>query len=402
MTKTDEFTLSNLIRSHHDPHGLYAALRSHDRIYFDSVSRTWLVTGHAEVVEILEDSRFSSELATADSAARSAKVSFFDVAVNKQIIFTDREIHRQVQQVVLRLLNRKTEDLPPVVEDLARSLVDKAASRQGFDLVDDFTGPFSLLVISRVLGVPTEDLDSLSRMARWSDTHGNVTSGYLHVDLTDVDRLGESFRELLAAKRSTPGDDLISLFDKESDLFTDDDELIANCMMVFGAGRMTTRKLLTQGIPLLASEWKKWREAYRSDPGIVKGLTEELLRYVTPTRYLLRHATEDVDLSRKFPGPHSIRRHDRVLLFLEAANRDPEIFGEPDHFDPRRRPNRHLAFGFGPHYCPGAKLARLEIQVALELLLSSFAELRPDPSAAPVWNPNPNLGGYASYRVLTR
>lgn len=401
MTNPEAFALSNLIRSHRDPHGLYAALRAQDRIYHDATSRSWLVTGYAEIVAILSDMRFSSELSD-QPAPRNAKVSFFETAINKQIIFTDGEIHRHVQQVVLRLLSGKADDLPSDIRDLGCSLVDRIGDQADFDLIDEFTGPFSLLVIAQLLGMPTEDAETLRRLASWSDTHGNITSGYLHVDMADVDRLGEHFRALLAGKRRSPGDDLISLFDQEQNLFTDDDELIANCMMVFGAGRMTTRKLLTQGIPLLLPQWQGWREALRADAGIAKLLTEELLRVVTPTRYVLRHATEDVDLSKKFPGDHSIRRNDRVMLFLEAGNRDPEVFPQPDRFDPYRRPNRHLAFGFGPHYCPGARLARLEIQIALELLLETFSALQPHPSIQPSWNPNPNLGGYASYRVLPR
>ena len=397
-----EFNLSNLIRSHQNPHQLYTALRAHDPIYYDAVSQSWLVTGHAEIVSLLEDLRFSSALTPGGASPRRSKLSFFETAINKQIIFTDDEIHRRVQQLVLRLLAEQTEDLPSSIRDLARALIDKLRSPADFDLVNDFADPFSALVISQLLGVPTDDLLALRQLAQWSDTHGNVTSGYLHVDLEDIDRLGESFRKLLTDKRNRPGQDLISLFEGEPQLFDDDDELIANCLMVFGAGRMTTRKLLSQGIPLLLPRWQRWREAGESDASLTKHMTEELLRLITPTRYVSRHATADIDLSEKFPGSHLIRRHEKIMLFLEAGNRDPAVFPDPDRIDPYRRPNRHLTFGFGPHYCPGAKLARLEIQIALDLLLTTFAELRPDPSITPAWNPNPNLGGYASYRVLQR
>lgn len=169
-------------------------------------------------------------------------------------------------------------------------------------------------------------------------------------------------------------------------------------MMIFGAGRVTTRKVLSNGLPLLLPEWQRWR-SQRADASFTRRAAEELLRVVTPTRYLLRCATEDVDLSSAFPGDHLIYEGEKIILFLEAANRDPDVFARPDLFDPDRDSNRQLSFGFGSHYCPGAKLARLEIQIALDLLFEVFPELRAEPSAEPRWNANPNLGGLASFRV---
>lgn len=120
---------------------------------------------------------------------------------------------------------------------------------------------------------------------------------------------------------------------------------------------------------------------------------------VTPTRYLMREASEDVDLSPLFPGNHLIHRGQRMLLFLEAADYDPAIFSQPEQFTPHRRPNKHVAFGYGPHQCPGATLARVEIQIALEEMLA-LPGLCPKPGTCPVWNPNPNLGGFTSNPVV--
>ncbi|HEX2092954.1 MAG TPA: cytochrome P450, partial [Longimicrobiaceae bacterium] len=105
---------------------------------------------------------------------------------------------------------------------------------------------------------------------------------------------------------------------------------------------------------------------------------------------------------RDFPGNHVIRKGEKVFLFLEAANRDLQGFAQPHCLVPERQPNPHIAFGFGTHRCPGANIARIEIQAALEALLDSFAELLPDPSVPPAWDPNPNLGGFASFHCLCR
>lgn len=121
---------------------------------------------------------------------------------------------------------------------------------------------------------------------------------------------------------------------------------------------------------------------------------------ITPTRYLVREAVEEVDLSSQFPGNHKIRQGEKLLLFLEAADYDPAIFAQPTRFEAHRRPNKHIAFGFGSHQCPGATLARVEIQIALEMLLTMANDLQLKPGTTPVWNPNPNLGGATSWPLL--
>src|SRR5262249_45351207 len=150
-----------------------------------------------------------------------------------------------------------------------------------FDLVSDFAEPLSLLVVAQLLGLPDDDEAHLLRLAGWSDSHGDAVSGYLHADLGDIGRLGEHFRAVLAAKRGAPADDLFSDFIREDGIFLDDEELIVNCMMIFGAGRVTTRKVLGNGIPILLPEWSRWRQTQNSDPSFAKRATEELLRLVT-------------------------------------------------------------------------------------------------------------------------
>lgn len=415
------FSFSALVRAYRDPHPLYRALRAHDCIFYDPGSQVWLVTGHAAVSAILTDQRFSSDVrfdgaapgpAQSQSQSQSPEqlqeTAFRRAAIEKGIIFSDGEAHRRVQNVVLRVLGKMGKEaaagITEIVQQLLLRIQNNAEAR--FDLVTDFAGPLSLLVVAQLLGLPLDDEAQLLRLAGWSDAHGDAVSGYLRVDLRDINRLGEHFRALLREKRRHAGgpqaDDLFTAFLKEDDMFADDEELIINCMMIFGAGRVTTRKVLGNGLPLLFPQWPRWQQAQREDPTFSKRAAEELLRLVTPTRYLMRRAVEDVELSAQFPGDHLIYEGEKLILFLEAANRDPEVFAQPDLFDPDRPQNRHTAFGFGPHYCPGAKLARLEIQIALELLLESLAAPSAELTEPPRWNPNPNLGGYMSFPVCPR
>jgi cytochrome P450 len=120
--------------------------------------------------------------------------------------------------------------------------------------------------------------------------------------MQDTVQLADYFRQLIEMKRRKPADDLLSALIKARDVFTSDEKLISNCMMVFAAGRITTKKLLGNGIPLLLSQWEHYQEASHLHSSLLKPLGEELLRLVTPTRYLVRQAIEDVDLSAVVPG----------------------------------------------------------------------------------------------------
>jgi len=390
--------LSTLIQAYTDPYERYHTLCKQDSIYYDTRNQCWLVTGYDAVTYLLGDARFSAELNQAQSTAprRRAAPSFLETAVYQQILFKEGKIHQECRAILLRKLKQIQKEIPAQIQAITAHLLEALQKQKTFDLVTDFSHPFSVLVIAHVLGLPLDNLAELLQLAHWSDTHGHITSGYVRVDLRDVDKLGNYFRQLLAVKRATPGDDLISEL-LAVNPFEQENELIANCMMLFSAGRMTTMKLLANGIPLLLQAWETYREQLAHDPAYTERLTEELLRMVTPTRYATRHALADVNLAAKFPGNHLILRGAKVILFLEAANHDPNQFANSEDFDATRRPNRHLAFGFGSHYCPGAQLARLEIQIALQGLLGAFTQLYASPDPQPVWNPNPNLGGYDKY-----
>jgi pimeloyl-[acyl-carrier protein] synthase len=250
-----------------------------------------------------------------------------------------------------------------------------------------------------ILGLSAAEPGEVERLERWSTTFADVTSGYLRMEIQDVVHLGDYFRAQVASRGGIPSDDLIGAFLRDGALESEE-EVVIQCMMAFAAGRVTTQKLLGSGIPLLLPEWSAWREQARANPASLRRLTDELLRVVTPTRYLARYAAEDVHLAGGSAGGTTIRRGDKLVLFLEAANRDPQAFPRPHALEGDRHPNPHVAFGFGAHRCPGASLARIEIQAALQALLETLEELRPDPSTPPRWEPNPNLGGYASYRCV--
>jgi pimeloyl-[acyl-carrier protein] synthase len=391
-------TLHGLVEGYTDPHELYDALRERERVSYDAAGRCWLVTGHAAVRTLLSDARFVSDVSLAVSQTRrSPRRSFVADAIQKQVIFTDGPRQARVQRAVLVELSRRSESLVAPLRSAALALAERARERREVDVVKDFAVPFSMEAISMILGLPVADPAQVERLERWSTTFADLTSGYLRMETDEIVHLGEYFRAQVAARGGAPSDDLIGAFLRDGGL-EDEEEVVIQCMMAFAAGRVTTQKLLGSGIPLLLPEWAAWRASVGANPASTRRLTEELLRVVTPTRYVVRYAAADAVLDQG-AGP-TIRRGEKVVLFLQAANRDPEVFASPHALDPGRQPNPHVSFGHGAHRCPGASVARIEIQAALQALLETLVELRPHPSAPPTWDPNPNIGGYASYRCL--
>jgi cytochrome P450 len=390
----NELGLLAVRRSFKNPHELYDKMRVHDRISFDSSSQSWLVTGHDAVTTILDDPRFISGLTSVKSPASRQMPS-----VSKQMLFLDGQAHRRAQDVMLRPLASLVKSMPEHIRRFARNALMEVRDAGEMEFVDAFASPISLLAIAYVLGIPVDDYAELRQLEHWSDTFGDVTSGYFHGDLQDIKKLEEYFRQLIAKKRHAPADDLLSAFIQATDIFPGEDDLVANCMMVFSAGRLTTKKLLGNGISLLLPEWYQLRADFQQNTRFPRLLGEELLRMVTPTRYLIREASQDIDLSVLFPGNHTIQAGQTVLLFLEAANYDPAVFSQPNQLSPHRRPNKQIAFGYGAHQCPGATLARLEIQIALEEILS-FPAIQQKTGTCPVWHSNPNLGGFQTNPVV--
>jgi len=389
-----------LVEAYRDPHRLYDEQRERSPVAFDPAARCWVVTGQEPMRRILADARFVSDVKLAmPEPRRTPRRTFASDAIQKQVIFVDGEKQARVQRAVLTELARRSDALVPPLQACAATLAGRAREKGDFDLVGDYAVPFTMEAVSLILGTPVGSAEEMERLERWSTSYANITSGYLYAKMDDVVQLGEYFRAHVAARRGTPSDDLIGRFLREGGL-DDEDDVVIQCMAVFAAGRVTTQKLLADGIPLLIPEWGAWRELVRTTPSAVRRLVEELLRLVTPTRYLVRYATEDLTLDDDSAAGVAVKRGERVVLILEAANRDEAAFPAPHTLKADRQPNPHVTFGFGPHRCPGASIARIEIATALQALLETLSELRPHPSEPPVWDPNPNIGGYASYRCL--
>lgn len=389
----------DLEESFRDPHPLLDSARARGDLWFDPSSDAWLITGYQATRAALQDLRLISRLAPEkEGRARSGTEGFVRKAIQRQMIFSDGPRQQHLHDIIVRESARRAKLDAEWMGQLAAAKLAGARDAGRFDLVRDFAQPFSLEVIARMLGIPARDAPELGDLGTWSGTFGDLTSGCLGGDIEDVVRLAEYFRGLVAEKKGTASDDLIGALIQAGE-FADDEDLVVQCMMILAAGRITTQRLLGNGVPLLIPEWARWRNAVIENPGFSKRLAEEVLRVVTPTRYVVRTAAERMTL-RGATGEETIQRGQRVVLFLLGANHDPATFGCPHTVDASRAANPHLTFGHGPHRCPGAATARVEVAAALQALLTTFSRLVPSPDAVPAWSENPNLAGYASYVCL--
>jgi cytochrome P450 len=261
--------------------------------------------------------------------------------------------------------------LEPRVRETARRILTRAAARREVEFVEAVAGALPSEVFGELLGVPAEDRDKVrgwaAQLTGSQDSDLNPDGGPPPASI-EMAMYGIA---LAQSRRGKPGSDLTSIaVNGEVDGATmNDGEFGGFFVQLATAGNDTTRNLLSSGT-LLLLQHPESLAALRKDPSLLPGAVEEMLRFESPLHYFRRTATRDTEL-----GGQKILAGQRVALLYGAANRDPEVFPDPERFDIRRSPNPHLSFGFGEHFCLGAALARLEARVFLSELLAAFPTL---------------------------
>ncbi|KQZ75521.1 hypothetical protein ASD66_04000 [Nocardioides sp. Root151] len=309
------------------------------------------------------------------------------------LLAVDAPDHTRYRKLVSRVFTpRSVAALEPRIREVAESLLDglEARGRTSFDLIEEYAAQLPLAVIADVLGVPDEMQQSL---LQW----GNGAARLLDPGLSwrdyrqatdDVGHMHTWFDQHVARLRRTPGDDLLSrLAMLDGDDRLTDIELAATGLLVLGAGFETTVNLIGNAVVLL-DQHPDQLAAVQADPSLWTNAVEECLRVESPVQLTMRQAYADTTVSGT-PVP----KGQPVLLMLAGANRDPDVFTDPDRFDVRREnAAEHLAFSAGVHFCLGPSLARLEARVALETLYTRLPTLRVD--GTPQRRPNRVLRGF--------
>jgi hypothetical protein len=365
-----------------DPYPTYARLRDEAPAYFSEAWGGWLLTRYQDVQAGFKDPRLSSNRAGAFGAMLPAplkeQMAPMVRSLSSWALLIDPPDHTRIRALVNKAFTpRLVEYLRPLIQEQVNLLLDKAEAAGKMDMVHDVANLLPVAVIGDMLGIPREDGLKLRVWANAFATFFGTTKytvDVLNLMRTGIVEMEEYFRGLIAQRRksSTPGNDLLStmMAAEEQGRFLSEQEVLATCSLVLFAGHETTTHLLANGLYLLLKNPEQ-REVLLGSPEQLEAAVEEVLRYESPIQRLSRVIAEDMELHGQL-----LRKGQKAFLMIGAANRDSRQFPEGDKLDLRRQENRHIAFGFGIHYCLGAALGRLEGQIALSTLLRRFPKMK--------------------------
>jgi cytochrome P450 len=335
----------------------------------------WLVSSYPAVKQLLNDPRLGRSHPDPDNAPRYTDAAIFGQPVGSPE--TERAEHAQMRALLTRSFSaRRMEVLRPRVQELADGLIDELTRQTPpVDFHATVSFPLPVLVICQLLGVPFDDREDFRR---WSDDAADMTDA--HRSRAGWGRLFTYMLQLVGRKRERPAEDVISdllAVQAYSSALTDDGIAQLTAGLLF-AGHETTVSAIDRGVVLLATNPAQ-RRALRADPTLISSAVEEVLRHPDPVQPvdvpqaggLPRYAHADIQVDGV-----TIAAGELVLLALHAANVDTSVFPRPQEFDVSRADNPHMTFGHGAHYCIGAPLARIELQVVLGTLVERIPSLR--------------------------
>ena len=379
--------------AHGNPYPDYAAFRAADPVHVqhqetaDGVSwREAFLFRHAECMTALRDSRFG-KWERPEGAPAPSPDTFQAVAANF-MLFRNPPGHTRLRGTAnLAFTPRQVERMRPEIERLAADLAQGMREQDGpVDLISSFAFPLPMLVIAAMLGIPRDDYRLFRSLAADVAAAIDFPVDGLEEFVARVDRstaeLSAYFRDLIAARRAQPGEDLltslITAADQEGRL--SEDELIATCLLLLVAGHETTVNLIGNGTLALLNHRDQW-DLLSAQPDLARNATEELLRFDAPVQLTTRLVMDDLDLAGV-----ALPAGSAVTTVLGSANRDETVFADPDRLDITRNVGRIMSFGMGIHFCLGAPLARLEGEVAFQTLTREFPHLTLA-TDNPVWRP---------------
>jgi cytochrome P450 len=385
-----------------DPYPVLRELRIRHPVIYDDQTLQWLVTRHVDVDRLLRDRRLGRTYHHVATDAEMGRVAppdwhapFTELNGNGML---DREPpdHTRLRRLVLKAFTPPTVDrLRQRIQALVDGYIDALAGAGEVDLIADYIEPLPVTVIADLLGIPEAD----RRLLRpWSRDiclmyELNPPDASARKAVTASLEFSAYLRTLLHDRRTNPGDDLISELAHvvdEGDRLTED-ELIGTCVLLLNAGHEASVNGAGNGW------WTLFRhpaelERFRTEPALAGTAIDELLRFDTPLALFERWVLEEIEVDGV-----RLPRGSEVALQFASANRDADAFDRPDELDLRRAPNPHISFGAGIHYCLGAPLARLELQIAFSTLLRRAPRLQL--VEAPEWKPTFVLRGLRALRV---
>ena len=382
-----------------DPYPHYARLRAEQPIHWNERYRTWFVARYDDAVTAFKDARL-----TADRAA-AAKYRGPRRPEGLRALSSEPPEHTMIRGVLMKglmpaiekvgaRLDALVDTLLGKVEDSVEGFLDGARLEDGFDLIHDFAYPLPITVIADMFDIPAEHREQFQRLSH------DIARGMDHFysrqsNSSTYGELSRYFAGLVEERRARPGGDLMSQFleptEKGEQLTTE--EAIGLSTSLLFAGHETTVNLIGNGVLALMRNPREL-ERVRDDPRVGVTAVEELLRYDSPAQLIGRAALDALELDGA-----KIAKGDAVAILLGSANHDAEHFPDADRLDVARKPNAHLAFGLGHHFCAGANLSRLEGRAAIPARLRRFPSMRLG-STPPKWRETAVLRGLESFPVV--
>ena len=371
-----------------NPYPVYRRMRQDDPVHWSDALGHWVLTRYDDVLAAARNPALSSArievfVRAQQRGSDPALAADYTRIGKRMMINTDDPEHHRLRVLgnhafTPSALGRWEEVIERVVDDL----LDAVLPRGRMDLIDDLAAPLPAIVIAELFGIPPEDREAFHQRSMtgarfFGGAVGDPEEAARAANEASL-RQERYFLGLLEERRRRPGDDLMSLLlQGQAEGRLTAEEVSAQCMLLLAAGHITTMDQLGNTVLAQLKDPEQWGRLC-DDPGLVRSAVEEGLRYDGTAQLGQRIAREDVHLRGR-----TIRKGDLVYLSLGAANRDPEVFTEPDRFDVGRADNRHLAFGAGRHVCLGMTLARWELEVALGRLVRRTPRLRFDAERTP-------------------
>jgi len=358
-------------RFYDDPWETYRWLRNNAPIFWDDKNQLWLVSKHEDVAYISRH----PELYCNRFGVRPG----IDAPIS--IITMDDPEHAKKRKLISKgFTPRMVGKLETHVRDLANQIIDEIGEKGECDFVEDFAIHVPLIVIAELMGL---DPSTRMQLYRWSD---DMMAGDGATDPEDprLQNAARAFGEYVEAlsgiiedRKKNPKDDLISILAgayeegilKANEQELKSDELLNFLTVLIVAGNETTRNGITGGL-VAFSRYPDQKKKLLDHPELINGAVEEIVRYVSPVLSFVRTVEED----HEYKG-QQLKKGQRLLMLYQSANRDEDVFKNPDEFDISRDPNPHIAFGIGPHFCLGANLARMEIRVVFQELLRRLPDI---------------------------
>lgn len=380
-----------------EPDPQYAELRRSEpvcRVQLRYGPPAWLVTDYYLAKAVLGDARFSRAAAVGRDNPRESAVDISQVA--ESVLSMDPPEHTRIRKLVGKAFTpRRVEELRPRAEEIALGLVDgMVAGGPPADLVECFSFALPAIMICELLGIPEGDRHTFRS---WADATVSTTTATPVQEQDAYLQLVSYLADLFAQRRAHPGDDLLTglVQARDKDDRLSESELLVLAMAVLVAGYETTAHQITNMTYTLLTHPPQLRQL-RQQPELLPAAVEEMLRFnVFASAINPRIATTDVEL-----GDVLVRAGEPVLCSRSSANRDANVFSHADELDFSRDPNPHVAFGYGPHFCLGANLARMELQVALATILSRLAGVRiAVPEGSLTWHSGTMMRGLAAFPI---